>query len=157
MKAMKLHSAESSHQLYIELQKILRIMNFGNNALEKKRTLTVAQMRVLSFFNERKVIYVSDISRSLNMSIQNTNNIVRRLEDAGIVTRTPNKKDKRFTDIKLTPAGKRKFAAFRSVQLKTLSNLLNHIKPKDTDILLSTIKESTKIMEKASLKTDKSD
>ena len=156
MKTIKQHLEKPSHQLYLNLQKILRVMSFGNNSQERMRTLTIPQMRVLSFFNEQKVIYISDISRTLNMSVQNTNNIVRRLEDAGLVTRTSNKKDKRFTDIKLTQAGKKKLNTFRSGQLKKLSSLLKHIKPKDIDILLSTIEKASNILENAYLKSDKS-
>ena len=138
-----------SHQLYLNLQRILRSLDFGRSLKGKKLTLTVTQMRVLSFFNEKDVVYISEISRILGMSIQSVNNIIARLEVMGLVQRSQNKKDKRLSDIRLTPKGKKGLSAFRDGQLETLRFILNQLEPAERKVLNATIENAAMLLEKA--------
>ena len=120
-----------THQLYLSIQKILRSLNFGKSLGRRNPAITVTQMRVLSFFNERDVIHISEISRELGMSIQSVNNIVHRLELAGYVRKTTNRQNRRFSDIRQTAKGKKRMAAFRSGQLDTLGLILGRMDPQE--------------------------
>jgi DNA-binding MarR family transcriptional regulator len=106
-------------------------------------------MRILSFFNEQDIIHISEISRTLGLSIQNVNNIVRRLEDADYVTRTTNKTNRRFSDIQLTPHGRKQFTLFRSMQLDTLARLFDCLEAPETKDLLKSLNKAAGILEKA--------
>jgi DNA-binding MarR family transcriptional regulator len=110
-------------------------------------------MRVLSFFNEKDVVYISEISRILGMSMQSANNIITRLEVMGLVERSRNKKDKRLSDIRLTPKGRKGLAAFRDSQLETLTFILNQLEPAERKVLNATIQNAAIILEKASTRS----
>ena len=139
-----------SHELYLNLQRILRSLDFGRSLKGKKPSLTGTQMRVLSFFNEKDVVYISEISRILGMSIQSVNNIIARLEVMGLVERSRNKKDKRLSDIRLTPRGKKGLYAFRDAQLETLTLILSHLKPAEKKNLHTALQNAAKILAKGS-------
>ena len=138
-----------SNQLYLNLQKILRCMDLGRGLKGKKPTLTGTQMRVLSFFNESDVVYISEISRILGMSIQSVNNVIARLEGMGLVERSRNKNDKRVSDIRLTPKGKKGLSSFRGEQVETLNCIINQLKPSERKALNETIESAAAILEKA--------
>ena len=63
--------------------------------------------------NEKKIISISEISRDFDISIQSADNIVRRLESIEYVEILKDGKDKRISDIKLTPYGRERFDTFR--------------------------------------------
>ena len=52
----------------------------------------MTQMRVLFLFNERDIISITDISRSLGMSLQSATNLVCRLEQLDYLERAKNPK-----------------------------------------------------------------
>ena len=154
MKGMSNSYPQESEKLNTELQKIVRVLEFEKRS-PKKRTLSVAQMRVLSFFNEQDVIHISEVSRALGLTIQNTTNIVRRIEEAGFVKRSPNPENKRFSDITLTAKGKRIFAMFKDMQLVKIAVLLSRLEPREIKTLLSSAAKTAELLEKASRRDGK--
>ncbi len=134
------------------LQKILRCFEFGTN-VRTRPFLTITQMRVLSFFYDRDVIHVSDISRSLDMSIQSVNNLIVRLETTGYVTRSSNKHDRRLTDIRLTDTGRARIEAFQRFHVQHLQVLLHGLSPDDRRQLTHALDEAARILEKAEKST----
>ena len=150
MRGMANSFPQESQQLNTGLQKIIRALEFEKMMSAQKTTISVSQMRILSFFNEQDVIHISEVSRALGLTIQNTNNMVRRLEEAGYVQRKPNPENKRFSDITLTAKGKRKFAMFKDMQLVKLSALLEKLEPGEIKKLLSAVAETAELLEKAS-------
>lgn len=145
-------SDETTSKLNLNFQKIFRCLDFGRSLQGKAPSLTVTQMRVLSFFNEQDVIYISEISHALRMSIQSVTNLVSRLETIGYIGRSKNSQDKRFSGIRLTAKGRKGFDAFRNEQLETLANILNNLEPTERKNLSATIENAALVMEKAVLK-----
>jgi DNA-binding MarR family transcriptional regulator len=137
-------------ELYLNFQKILRCLNFGRG-LTKTPSITGTQMRILSLFNEKEIVHISEISRVFGMSIQSANNIVRRLDAMGYVTISKNEKDKRLSDIKLSDYGKKGFEMFRNSQLSTLSNVIAQLTTAEKDLLNAAVKNAALILEKASV------
>ncbi len=111
----------NAESLYLNLQKIFRCLSFGRSLKAKAPSLSVTQMRILSFFNERDVVYISEISRVLGMSLQSVNNLVHRLEVMGHVAALKKLSDKRLSDIRLTAKGRAGFKAFRGEQLEIIT------------------------------------
>ena len=140
---------ELSAELYLNFQKILRYLNFGRG-LTKTPSITGTQMRILSLFNEKEIVHISEISRVFGMSIQSANNIVRRLETMGYVTISKNEKDKRLSDIKLSDYGIKGFEIFRNSQLSTLSDIIANLSTAEKDLLNAAVKNASLILEKAS-------
>ena len=137
-------------ELYLNFQKILRCLNFGRS-LNKPPSITGTQMRILSLFNEKEVVHISEISRVIGMSIQSANNIVRRLEAMGYVEISKNEEDKRFSDIKLSDFGKKGLEGFRNSQLNTLSQIIDNLSESEKELLNATVKNAALILERASV------
>jgi DNA-binding MarR family transcriptional regulator len=138
--------------LFANMQRVFRCLGFGRSLKAKSPTLSVAQMRILSFFNEQDVVCISEISRALDMSLQSVNNLVHRLEIMGHVERSKNSSDKRVSDIRLTDKGRIGFQAFRDEQLEVLSEILSGIAPEEQRLLAATLETAAIILEKAAVK-----
>lgn len=143
---------KTTRQLQLNFQKMFRCLDFGRSLQGKAPLLTVTQMRVLSFFNEKDVVYISEVSRRLGMSIQSVNNLVSRLEVLGYVERSKNADDKRLSDIRLTKQGRQGFDAFRSEQLEMLAGIVSHLAPAEQKMLVSTVEKAALMLEKAAVK-----
>ena len=139
-----------SHQVYLNLQKIFRCLNIGRGLQGKRLPITMTQMRVLSLFNERETISISDISRSLGMSLQSATNLVCRLEQLDYLERTKNEKDKRVSDVKLTAKGKKRQDMFRNGEIETVKLLLERLNTVESRVLNETLNGVALLFEKAS-------
>jgi len=110
-------------------------------------------MRALSLFNEVEVVTISDISRSLGMSLQSATNLVRRLELAGYLERSKNKKDKRVSEVRLTTKGKQRLTFFRKGELGTIQRLLDGLDPFEGKVLNEALTNASLLFEKAIIET----
>jgi DNA-binding MarR family transcriptional regulator len=139
-----------SYQVYLNLQKIFRCLNIGRGLQGKRLPITMTQMRVLSLFNERDRISISDISRSLGMSLQSATNLVCRLEQLDYLERTKNQKDKRVSDVRLTAKGRKRQDMFRSGEIETVRLLLERLNTVEGRVLNETLNGIALLFEKAS-------
>ena len=135
--------------LFVNFQRMFRCLSFGRSLKAKSPTLSVTQMRILSFFNENDVVHISEISRVLGMSLQSVNNMVHRLELMGHVERSKNCSDKRMSDIRLTARGRAGFRAFRNEQLEIIGEILKGIEQPEKKLLFATVEAAAIILEKA--------
>ena len=133
------------------LQKILRCLEFGTN-VKTRPVLTITQMRILSFFNDRDIIHVSDISRRADMSIQSVNNLISRLETTGYVHRSPNHQDRRLSDIRLTDTGRASIELFQRFHIQHLQDLLQRLSEQERRHLTEALDEAACILEKVEKK-----
>ena len=136
-------------KIYLNLQKIFRCLNIGRVFQGKSLPITITQMRALSLFNEAEVVNISDISRSLGMSLQSATNLVRRLELAGYLERSKNKKDKRVSEVKLTEKGKKRLTFFRKGELGSIQHLLDGLDPFEGKVLNEALTNASLLFEKA--------
>lgn len=142
--------------LFVNFQRMFRCLSFGRSLKSKNPTLSVTQMRILSFFNESDVVHISEISRVLGMSLQSVNNMVSRLETLGHVARSKNQSDKRMSDIRMTARGRAGFQAFRNEQLEVINELLSGIESAEQRLLSATVEAAAGILEKAAARKDSS-
>lgn len=138
-------------QAYLNLQKILRCLNIGRGYQIKRLPITVTQMRVLSLFNDRKTIPISEISHSLSLSLQSTINLIQRLEVLGYLERFKNRHDRRISEVRLTSKGKKKLSLFRRGEQETLDGLLNYLNFTEKKMLNDSLKKAANLFEKAIL------
>ncbi|TNF71672.1 MAG: MarR family transcriptional regulator [Bacteroidetes bacterium] len=147
-----MNNAESDQlyfKIYINLQKIFRCLNIGRVFQGKNLPITITQMRALSLFNEAEVVNITDISRSLGMSLQSATNLVRRLELAGYLERSKNKKDKRISEVRLTAKGKQRLNFFRKGELGSIQHLLDGLDPFEGKVLNEALTNASLLFEKA--------
>ena len=136
-------------QVYLNLQKIFRCLNVGRSFQGKRLPITITQMRALSLFNERDTVNISDISRSLGMSLQSATNLVFRLEQLGYLERFKNNKDKRVSDVRLTAKGGKRLGMFRTGEIDTVKALLDRLNPVEVQVLHETLNGVALLFEKA--------
>jgi DNA-binding MarR family transcriptional regulator len=136
-------------QVYLNLQKIFRCLNVGRSFEGKRLPITITQMRALSLFNERETVTISDISRSLGMSLQSATNLIFRLEQLGYLERSKNNQDKRVSDVRLTTKGKKRLSMFRTGEVDTVKALLDRLNPVEVKVLNETLHGVAMLFEKA--------
>lgn len=136
-------------KIYLNLQKIFRCLNIGRVFQGKSLPISITQMRALSLFNEAEVVNITDISRALGMSLQSATNLVRRLELAGYLERSKNKKDKRVSEVRLTAKGKQRLNFFRKGELGTIQRLLDGLDPFEGKVLNEALTNASLLFEKA--------
>jgi len=136
-------------EVYLNLQKIFRCLNIGRSFQGKRLPITITQMRALSLFNERDTVNISDISRSLGMSLQSATNLIFRLEQLGYLERFKNDRDKRVSDVRLTAKGKKRLSLFRAGEIDTVKTLLDRLNPVEVKVLNETLNGVALLFEKA--------
>ena len=144
-----------SFRVYLNLQKIFRSLNIGRSFQGKRLPITIMQMRALSLFNERETVTITDISRSLGMSLQSATNLVCRLEQLGYLERSKNEKDKRVSDVRLTAKGKKRLNAFRDGEVDNVKLLLERLNPVEIKVLNETLNGVAMLFEKAAVSSSK--
>ena len=137
------------HKIYLNLQKIFRSLNIGQAFQGRSLPISLTQMRALSLFNEQELVNISDISRSLRMSIQSATNLVNRLQLAGYVEKSKNKDDKRISQVRLTRKGKQRLSFFRTGELQTIQHLLNQLDPFEGKVLNEALTNASLLLQKA--------
>jgi len=153
MQASGPQQVDYAQRLYVHLQKIFRSLSFGRSLRGRTPVLTGTQMRVLTFFNEKDVVHITEVSRVLGMSVQSVNNLIARIEALGYVARSKNKVDKRLSDSRLTEKGRQGFMGFRQEQLKALGDILGRLDPAEQQLLAAAIETAALMFEKAALQT----
>lgn len=136
-------------QVYLNLQKIFRCLNVGRSFQGKRLPITIMQMRALSLFNERDTVSISDISKSLGISLQSATNLIFRLEQLGYVERFKNDQDKRVSDVCLTAKGTKRLSLFRAGEIETVKALLQRLNPVEVKVLNETLHGVALLFEKA--------
>jgi DNA-binding MarR family transcriptional regulator len=139
------------YKVYLNLQKIFRCLNIGQVFQGKSLPITITQMRALSLFNEQEVVNISDISRSLGMSLQSATNLVRRLEQLGYLERSKNKQDRRVSETRLTSKGKKRLSFFRKGELETIKHLLDRLDTFEGKVLNEALTNASLLFEKSIL------
>jgi len=149
MKTKSAADDETTRKLQLNFQRMFRCLDFGRSMQGRPPTLTVTQMRILSFFTESDVVYISEVSRRLGMSMQSVNNLVSRLEVLGYVERSKNADDKRLSDVRLTEKGKKGFEAFRGEQLAILGEMVSRLDAAEQKALAACVENAAAILERA--------
>jgi DNA-binding MarR family transcriptional regulator len=139
------------YQTYLNLQKILRCLNIGRSFQGRRLPITITQMRALSLFNEQDIISITDISRSLGISLQSATNLIHRLEILGYLERSKNKNDKRVSDVRLTAKGKKRLSLFRGGELETVELLFSRLTSREKKTINDTLTRAACLFEKAIL------
>jgi DNA-binding MarR family transcriptional regulator len=122
------------------------------NRLATQRTrlpLPWAQARLLSTIEDQGAARISDLA-DLDHCSQPTMTIqVRRLEDAGLVTRTPDPDDARAVLIRITPKGVRTLARVRDDRAAAIDPHIARLGPEDRDTLSAAVRVIRRLLDDA--------
>ncbi len=122
------------------------------NRLATQRTrlpLPWAQARLLSTIEDRGEARISDLAALDNCSQPTMTTQVRRLEDAGLVTRTVDPGDARAVLIRITDDGRRVLAQARVDRAAVIDPLLDELDPADREVLGEAVAVFHRILENA--------
>lgn len=94
-------------EIVAALRRIFRGVDLHSRHLMQKVGLTWPQLATLRASQRSGTCSISALARALNLGQATLTGIVRRLERAGLLERTPHEKDGRSVNVTITPAGKR--------------------------------------------------
>lgn len=113
--------------------------------------LPAAQARLLSTIEAHGEARIGDLAAVDHCSQPTMTTQVRRLEDAGLVTRTIDPGDARAVRIRITPQGKRTLNAVRADRAAAIEPQLALLEPADRQVLTDAVKVLRRLLDNASL------
>jgi DNA-binding MarR family transcriptional regulator len=122
------------------------------NRLATQRTrlpLPWAQARLLSTIADRGEARISDLAALDHCSQPTMTTQVRRLEDAGLVTRTPDPGDARAVLIAITDEGVRVLARARADRAAVIDPLLEHLDAEQRATLVAAVDVLRSVLDNA--------
>lgn len=109
-----------------------------------------AQARLLSTIEDRGAARISDLACLDHCSQPTMTTQVRRLEDAGLVTRTTHPGDGRAVLIQITDEGRRTLAQARNDRAAAINPSLNRLDDEDRQTLASAVGVIRRLLDDAS-------
>jgi len=119
------------------LSVVARLNRLANQRV--RLPLPVAQARLLSTIEDQGMARISDLAALDHCSQPTMTTQVRRLEDAGLVSRSADPNDARAVLIRITPAGVTTLAQVRADRGGTVDPLLAQLSGADRDTLVSAV------------------
>ena len=104
--------------------------------------LTMAQMQVIRFVGEHPHCHLQDLAEGLGVSSPTVSVSIRRLEEAGLITRHPDPEDGRATCLRLTKKSQAAFTETKRQMFLRMQWFLSHLTAEEQEQLLE-------LMEKA--------
>ncbi len=93
-----------------------------------------------ALYRRREGVTMSELSRMLLVSNGNATTVVDRLENDGLVLRTPSETDRRTVFVALTPEGLRQFEGLATQHEAEVSQLFANLSEADLDVLTDILK-----------------
>lgn len=98
-----------------------------------------AQARLLGTIDDQGEARISDLAELDHCSQPTMTTQVRRLEDAGLVTRTPDPDDARAVRIRITPEGQRVLARVRADRAAVIDPSIERLSERDRESLSAAV------------------
>lgn len=98
-----------------------------------------AQARLLSTIDDQGEARISDLAELDHCSQPTMTTQVRRLEDAGLVARTPDPDDARAVRIRITPEGKTMLTQVRADRAAVIDPRIERLSDEDREILSTAV------------------
>jgi DNA-binding MarR family transcriptional regulator len=109
--------------------------------LRLQHDTTLPRFDVLAaLYRRREGVTMSELSRMLLVSNGNATTVVDRLENDGLVRRTPSETDRRTVFVALTPEGLRQFEVLATQHEAEVSRLFANLSEADLDVLTDILK-----------------
>ncbi|OSC38155.1 MarR family winged helix-turn-helix transcriptional regulator [Mycobacterium decipiens] len=111
--------------------------------------LPSAQARLLAIIEAQGEARIGDLAAVDHCSQPTMTTQVRRLEDAGLVTRTVDPEDARAVRIRITPEGIRTLSAVRADRAAVIEPQLAQLDPADRQVLADAVEVLRRLLESA--------
>lgn len=137
---MSKERAQFSEKFYALMER-MRKLDIGSASSEVP-LISPAQMALLDLIAASDGCGVQDIADRLDLSPPTVSVGVRKLEEAGLITRTPNPQDKRAVQFFLTAEGRSVQTQSQDFRRKKMEIILTGLEPEEQDVFI-------KLLEKA--------
>jgi len=127
---MKLTSKDCAAELLEVVPLMMRVIRSKVRA-HSSPELSMPQFRTLAFLGRNEGAMLGDVANFLTLTLSATSKLVDGLFNADLVTRESDPQDRRKIVLKLTPAGKNKFAAARQATADFLAERVAPLAPED--------------------------
>ncbi|GJO23560.1 hypothetical protein NJB18091_06050 [Mycobacterium marinum] len=111
--------------------------------------LPSAQARLLATIEAQGEARIGDLAAVDHCSQPTMTTQVRRLEDAGMVTRTVDPGDARAVRIRITPEGMRTLSAVRTDRAAAIEPQLARLEPSDRQVLADAVEVLRRLLDNA--------
>jgi DNA-binding MarR family transcriptional regulator len=98
--------------------------------------IDIPTWRVLMILGETEPLSIGQVARSAVINLSTMMRIVERMSKAGFLSASPSVSDGRVTELALTPIGRDKLAAARTVTAPIFRHLIRDFSAKDYSLLL---------------------
>ena len=129
------------------LSAVARINRLATQRVQLK--LPVAQARLLSAIEDQGTARISDLADLDHCSQPTMTTQVRKLEDAGLVSRVTDPSDARAVLISITPQGVSKLAQVRVARSAVIDPYLNRLAEADRQTLADAVRVMRNLLEDA--------
>lgn len=135
------------------MQRILTAYNDISKSINPaellKIELTSSQIKVLTAFNDKHEHTMTELSRTLAVTLPTMTAMVDRLMQNNLVCRGRDKSDRRIVRVRLTDDGKKMLADLMEVRKKELEKILKVLSDDKIDLFLSSIENVANLLSKA--------
>jgi DNA-binding MarR family transcriptional regulator len=129
------------------LYMVARINRLATQRVQLK--LPVAQARLLAAIEDQGTARISDLADLDHCSQPTMTTQVRKLEDAGLVSRATDPSDARAVLISITPQGVSKLAQVRAARSSVIDPYLNRLAESDRQTLADAVRVMRNLLEDA--------
>lgn len=88
------------------IRQLVRALRLYDRESQTKHGISAAQTFVLHVLNDEEGLSLNDVAERTATDQSSASVVVQRLVDAGLVSRTPRKDDRRHVELRLTPRGR---------------------------------------------------
>src|SRR5277367_3414431 len=126
---------------------VARLNRYATQRIQMQ--LPAAQARLLSTIDAQGEARICDLAAVDHCSQPTMTTQVRRLEDAGLVSRTVDPGDARAVRIRITPDGKRTLNAVRADRAAAIAPQLAQLGPHDREVLADAVEVLRRLVDNA--------
>lgn len=103
---MATHSETESKRILNSIRQLVRALRLFDRQAQTKHGISAAQMFVLHALSEEDVLSLNELAERTATDQSSASVVVQRLVDAGYVSRTAKKEDRRQIELRLTAKGR---------------------------------------------------
>ena len=121
-------------------------MRFGKE--DRFGELSAPQMNMMMMIRVRQAVSVTELAELLGVSPPSVSNMVDRLVERGLLTRTPSDQDRRKVVIQVSPAALKDIAKVEAMILSSFVELVEAVGPETTRKWCEVLQQIKQVLEK---------
>jgi DNA-binding MarR family transcriptional regulator len=126
------------------------LMSHRRRALSARpfhREISMPQLHLLMWLQERGPMTVSDLAHILGVSAPSASAFVDRMEEGGLVTRERNRQDRRVVHVRLEPRGRDLLEEITGMHREELQQLLAQMTDEELSCFVTAIRAVDRLLE----------